>query len=356
MRTSARRSGWRPFVEARAFTRTLKLQNVLEWAKYSRGLLPNKPSKPNDIPAAPRTVYADEWVDWGDWLGTGRARREWRPFERARAFVHALELRSQRQWFDYVSGRLPDKASKPDDIPASPHTVYQREWISSGDWLGTGRRRGNWRPFNEARAFVHGLGLTGQSEWARYAKGQIPSKGTKPDDIPASPHAVYSSEWKSWGDWLGTGTLAPSKRKYKSFKPARKFAQNLGLKNRVEWVRYAKGDFPDKGIKPDDIPANPRDVYLKKGWQGMGDWLGTGRRRGGWREFTKARKFVHVLQLQSGTDWRRYCAGKLSAKGTKPDDIPYHPYRTYKGQGWAGWRDWLGTTTKAKKRRGTNTS
>jgi hypothetical protein len=119
------------------------------------------------------------------------------------------------------------------------------------------------------------LGLTGQSEWARYVKGQIPSKGTKPDDIPASPHAVYSSEWKSWGDWLGTGTLAPSKRKYKSFKPARKFAQNLGLKNSVEWVRYAKGDFPDKGIKPDDIPANPRDVYLKKGWQGMGDWLGT---------------------------------------------------------------------------------
>ncbi len=275
MRTSARRSGWRPFVEARAFTRTLKLQNVLEWHKYSRGLLPNKPSKPNDIPAAPRTVYADEWVDWGDWLGTGRARREWRPFKRARAFVHALELRSQRQWFDYVNGRLPDKASKPDDIPATPHTVYQREWISSGDWLGTGRRRGNWRPFNEARAFVHGLGLTGQSEWARYAKGQIPSKGTKPDDIPATPHTVYSSEWKSWGDWLGTGTLAPSKRKYKSFKPARKFAQNLGLKNRVEWVRYAKGDFPDKGIKPDDIPANPRDVYLKKGWQGMGDWLGT---------------------------------------------------------------------------------
>ena len=213
--------------------------------------------------------------------------------------------------------------------------------------MGTERRRGNWRPFKEARAFVHELGLAGQSEWFRYAKGKVRSKGIKPDDIPAAPHLVYSSEWKSWGDWLGTGTLAPSKRKYRQFNLARKFVQNLGLRNRDEWIRYAKGELPDKGIKPDDIPANPRDIYLKKGWQGSGDWLGTGRRKGGWRDFKAARRFVHALRLRSESAWRMY-----RASGAKPADIPANPDRTYKNQGWVNWPDWLGTTPKPKSHRG----
>ncbi len=76
------------------------------------------------------------------------------------------------------------------------------------------------------------------------------------------------------GDWLGTGTVATQMRQYRSFKKARTFARSLGLKSQTEWI-----DFGKSGKLPPDIPAYPNQTYKDKGWAGMGDWLGTGRRR-----------------------------------------------------------------------------
>lgn len=37
----------------------------------------------------------------------------------------------------------------------------------------------------------------------------FPEKGCLPVDIPAGPSNTYAEKgWLSWGDWLGTGTLA----------------------------------------------------------------------------------------------------------------------------------------------------
>jgi len=68
--------------------------------------------------------------------------------------------------------------------------------------LGTGtiaNRFRKFRPFEEARAFVHTLNLKGQTEWREYCKS-----GKKPDDIPSAPQSTYKNEgWISLGDWLG---------------------------------------------------------------------------------------------------------------------------------------------------------
>jgi len=32
---------------------------------------------------------------------------------------------------------------------------------------------------------------------------------------------------------------------------------------------------PEKGTKPQDIPAKPDWVYKEEGWIGLKDWLGT---------------------------------------------------------------------------------
>ena len=62
-----RRTGWRPFEEARAFVQNLGLKSVVkDWRGYCRS-----GKKPTDIPSNPSTVYADAgWNGWGDWLGT----------------------------------------------------------------------------------------------------------------------------------------------------------------------------------------------------------------------------------------------------------------------------------------------
>jgi hypothetical protein len=106
----------------------------------------------------------------------------------------------------------------------------------------------------------------------------------------------------------------------------------LGLKSNIDWVDYCKS-----GKKPNDIPASPKYIYAEAGWSSWGDWVGTGKRRGGWQLFKKARAFVRGLGLKSVAEWNAY-----SKSGKKPDDIPAYPRQTYLNEGWAGYGDWLG--------------
>jgi len=55
------------------------------------------------------------------------------------------------------------------------------------------------QPFEEAREFVRKLKLKKQDEWQAYCKS-----GQKPDDIPTDPNRIYKSEFREYGDWLGT--------------------------------------------------------------------------------------------------------------------------------------------------------
>ena len=129
-------------------------------------------------------------------------------------------------------------------------------------------KQNNWRSFTEARKFVHSLKFKNRKEWEEYKKS-----GKKPGDIPASPNTVYKNKgWEGMGDWLGTGKISPSDRKFRSYDEARKFARKLGLKSKNEWFDYVK-----LRKHPIDIPNDPRASYKNKGWIGWGDFLGTGR-------------------------------------------------------------------------------
>ncbi len=108
----------------------------------------------------------------------------------------------------------------------------------------------DWRPFEEAREYVRGLGLRSKSEWAEYCKS-----GQKPDDIPANPPKTntYTGKWLGWQDWLGYRRVRQSEKKVRRpFEAAREFVRGLGLKSHREWQDYCKS-----GKKPDDIPVAP---------------------------------------------------------------------------------------------------
>ncbi len=129
-------------------------------------------------------------------------------------------------------------------------------------------RRRPWRAFTEARAFVRALGLKNQADWQEYSRSE-----RRPGDIPSNPNTIYAAEWHSWGDWLGTGTIALKHRTYRPFPEARAFVRALGLKNQADWRDFSRSD-----RKPDDIPSNPYRTY-KAEWHGWGDWLGTDTNR-----------------------------------------------------------------------------
>jgi len=314
---------------------------------YSKGELPEKGTRPYDIPSYPYYRYKNKgWVSWGDWLGPSRValRYRWRPFEEAREFVRNLGLQSKAEWRRYSRGELQEKGTPPDDIPKSPHPAYKdRGWISWADWLGWGpiltaarRRRRDWRPFEEAREFARNLGLSSSSEWAKYSKGELPGIGTRPKDIPSIPARTYKGRgWINWDDWLGRRC-----RDWRPFEEARKFVRNLKLSSRSEWAKYAKGELPEIGTRPKDIPSRPTRTYKGRGWINWDDWLGTEL-----LPFEEAREFARSLGLETSKEWWMFCKGGMPEKGTLPGNIPSAPSLTFNNHGWINWANWLGTDT-----------
>ncbi len=333
---AARFREFRSFEQARSFARKLGLKSREDWLEYVQtGHLPA------DIPANPRT-YTDGWRGWGDWLGTGAVAnqtRRFRSFERARAYVRKLGLKSQTEWFRYtMSGHLPR------DIPTAPSRTYRdKGWVGWGDWFGSGvvaTQQRRYRPLDQARAFVRELGLRSGQDWRNYMK-----TGKLPPDIPADPSRTYRGRgWISMGDWLGTGRIADLLRTYRAFGQARAFVRKLGLRSTAEWRNYCKS-----GSLPPDIPSHPNQTYKNDGWTSMGNWLGTGTvapRLREFRRFKEARALAQELGLKSLAEWQEY-----SRSGVRPPDIPSNPARTYKDDGWAGWGDWLRPRTVVPQQR-----
>lgn len=168
------------------------------------------------------------------------------------------------------------------------------------------------------------------SEWKDFCKS-----GKKPSDIPNNPDQYYKNKgWEGFGEWLGTGTIAPHKMQFKPFSEARKFVHSLNLKSSTEWSEYSKSQ-----KRPKDIPGNPGKVYKNEGWKGYGDWLGTNSVANFNKQFysfSKARTYVRKLGLQTLANWQVY------SKTKRQSFIPSHPDQTYKNSGWKGWADFLG--------------
>ena len=313
---------FRSFEDARKFVQKLNLKTYKEWKNYCKSN-----NIPEDIPRAPDQKYKDEWISWGDFLGTGRIAtnlRTYRGFEDTRKFVHSLKLKNANEWRKYgKSGK------KPDDINSHPYEIYKEEWISWGDFLGTGRisdkeRSKKFRSFESARKFAQSLNLKTVRDWKQFCESD-----RKPDDIPSAPWFSYQNKgWNGFNDFLGTG--------FASFKKAREFAQSLNLKTRRDWKQFCESD-----RKPDEIPTTPQAVYKNKGWISAGDWLGTGNVASinkKFRSFNDARVFAQSLNLKNGNEWNNFCRSKKN-----PEDIPRNPQAVYRNKGWISVGDWLGT-------------
>lgn len=266
-----------PFAEARDFARSLKLSGQRAWRHYCAGRMPNLPARLSGVPAGPEHYYKGQgWSGYGDWLGNGQVhtpRRAYQKYESAREFARTLKLQKFAEWRQYVSGQLPNLPPLPPDIPRNPNQTYAADGFNWGDWFGTdaaerSKRRCKFRAFEEAREFVRALNLSSSTVWAVYTRGELPEKPPLPADIPKNPKSSYGDKWNGWGDWLGTGTVAPFLKNFRSFEEARAFARTLGLKNGAAWDQWKR----IRGNPPQDIPRHPATVY-REHWTSWSDFL-----------------------------------------------------------------------------------
>ena len=320
---------YRSFKDARKFARSLNLNTFNDWRKFAKsGKLPN------DIPAAPNTVYKNSWKSVGDWLGTGVIAdkyKTWRRFQDTKSFAISLNLKNKEKWDTFAkSGKLPN------DIPAAPSQVYKNKgWKGWPDFLGNKRvvkyTKNNTRPFDECKKFVRTLGIKTETEWEKWWE-----KNERPIDIPYQPERVYK-EWTTWRDFLG-----PLPKRWKSFEDARKYARTLNLKNPREWNKLSKS----KKL-PNDVPSNPFQKYQNKGWKGWSDFLGTGNLNSQqlqkqYYSYEDAKKFVQKQGIKTSTEFQKW-----SADGKRPIYITANPQKFYKE--WTTWNDFLGTKKRINR-------
>ena len=255
---------YRTYKEARKFARSLKLKSWTEWNNFS-----TSGKKPGDIPTNPAFVYKNKgWINMGDFLGTGNVHtKNFRSFEESREFARSLKLKSRSDW-----NKLTRTRKFPKDVPVAPEQIYKKEWTNWGDYLGTGRianQNRKFRPFKEARKFIHSLKLKNVPDWEEYRKSD-----KIPFDIPGTPNRTYKKEWISYGDWLGTGRIALQVKSV-NYLPAdevnrllKKLGKKYQIKNRIEWEEFAKTH--KELLDSLKIPINIMHVYSKeKVWSRM---------------------------------------------------------------------------------------
>ena len=120
--------GYRSLEKAKELVWSLGIKSETEWKNFSKS-----GNRPWDIPSTPERIYKDDkkWISFMDFLGY---KKGWDgkhlEFEEARSIVRAENLKSQKEWYDYV------KNKKPLNIPSNPDKAYADKWISFGDWLG----------------------------------------------------------------------------------------------------------------------------------------------------------------------------------------------------------------------------
>ena len=203
------------------------------------------------------------------------------------------------------------------------------------DWLGikfVSNANRVFLSFEDARKFVHSLGLKSTIQWKEYYASK-----KRPQNIPSNPRLVYKKEFINMPDWLGSGRIPEKDRVYLDFIKARNFVHPLNLKGVADWRKYTKtNDF-----QKEHLPVTPEKHYKNKGWDGYGDFLGTGNIATLEKDFLPYNDAKKIIQkwdfTKKQTGWNTYVR-----KNKIPSNIPKAPVAVY-GVNWISWGDWLGT-------------
>ena len=194
---SGRNAQFLPFAEALAVVQSVGLANQKEWYAWCK-----EGRRPPNVPADPPKVYKDGgWQGWVHWLGSSNIKKpsKFAPFGQALTFAQSLGLASAKEWTVWCK-----EGRRPPNVPSNPNATYKDGgWQGWGHWLGNGdapRQTKEFLPFAEALAVARSLNLANRFDWEQCCK-----EGTRPPNVPSSPHQVYTDGgWQGWGHWLGT--------------------------------------------------------------------------------------------------------------------------------------------------------
>ncbi len=203
--------------------------------------------------------------------------------------------------------------------------------------------------YEAASEFVQSIGVRSQKQFRKWRRGAMPDLPPVPEDLPANPNNAYHGRgWKTWGEFFRTGYVSAKLQTWKSFTEARDIVRSLGLDTQREWDLWRQNKLPEKGLRPNGVPAFPAQFYATE-WVSWNDWIGKPLRPE-WLPFLEARSLARNLKLPGQKAWKRYSAGGMPHLPTRPKNIPTAPDSVYAGEGWVNYGDWLGTGNTQHRR------
>ena len=355
---------WMPFTEAREIVRKESFKNVqMYW---------NWKERPLDIPQSPHNTYKlDGFTTYEDWLGKPEdltKNREYWSFKKARRWMHKINkidkktgkryIHSQAMFNKYrkISRKLQGEKDfttigLPKDIKPLPLEIssrgqydYKDEWRGLPDFLGYERIADQlrvYKSFKDARKVIQDKNLKNYAEWIEYRDSK-----KFPHDIHKHPYKYYKKEWKRWGDWLGnydfyTQWELNAIQSKIPFKKAHDFVLKLKLGTNTEYLKFCRGEMPEKGLPPIWLTAKPDRKYDNKGWEGWPHFL-KGEVKVNFLSYKKCKEHLISLGVLKGpTDYSKYRKGIFKGLPKAPNNIPSVPKNTYKDK-WKGWPEFLG--------------
>lgn len=219
------------------FVKDNKITSIQQWHDCRNKL------KPRNIPYDPFEMFN---IKASDLWHIRRGGKKWKfmPYQEAKEIVQSLNIRSRKHF-----RQLLQQGKIPNEIPATPNTVYNGDWKNWGEFLNSSRFHSNILNFEQSKELLKNYNLTSQKEYVEFVRKNPHLKLSK------SPESKFwrTKEWKGWGDYLSSDSM---QKKWLGYEEAKEIVHKLGIRSRKHFELLHR-----QGKIPKLIPTNPQIVY-----------------------------------------------------------------------------------------------
>jgi very-short-patch-repair endonuclease len=307
------------FNTALIIVRDLNINSVREWRKWI------KINKDKKIPCNPDSFYKNSgWVNYKHFFGSNSLKRKnFLAYNDARNLLKTYKLNNYKEFSKWVSENM-DK-----NIPSRPEQIYLEDWISWGDFLSSGNISNSKKVFLgylECKEYLISIGLNGYNSFVKWYNL------TKPNNIPYNPSIVYKEYWISWGDFLSTGNISNSEKKFSNYDECKKIVIEKKFKSINDFIKWSD--------RPDNIPSRPENIFENNGWISWSDFLGikiiSNKQKGKkYLSYNDAKTYLKNFKLNHKFYYKEHILEN------NIDFLPKRPEYFYRDV-WNGYLDFLG--------------
>ena len=306
------------FDDARKLMKTEGIKSLDQFYKWK------KEKRPNNFPSSPYQKYKNEWQSWGHFLDTGAiatANMVFMSYVEAQDLMQKEGIKSWNQFKQWCKGK------RPNNFPGNPAKVYKNEWISVGHFLNTGTIAPSnmvFMSYAEAQKLIQTEGIKSGAQFKQWCKEK------RPRNCPSNPEKAYKSEWKGWGEFLGTDNV--HNKEFMSYDEAQEIMQKEGIKSRTQFKQWCNEK------RPNNFPWSLENAYKNK-WKSWGEFLGTGTIAPYNIVFMTYVEAQELMQKEGIKTWNQFDQWR---KEKRPDNFPWSPENAYKNE-WMGFGHFLNT-------------